>query len=262
MVKSQIMNGKVYLSVVIPCYNEKENLKRGVLFEIKEYLDKQTFNWEVIISDDGSKDGSADLIESQIKAFSGFRFIKNSHGGKPFAIWHGIKESVGKYILFTDMDQSTPIVELSKLIPFVKKDCDAVIGSRGLIRKNFPMVRKMGSMIFVGLRKAFILPEISDTQCGFKVFKREVLLKTFPRLEFFKKEKKREGWNVTSYDVELLHIIKKMGFCISEVNVLWEDKDISESKGGYMRRYLKESWEMLGQILRVKLNDLKGEYNF
>src|SRR3989344_2229087 len=220
MVKSQIMNGKVYLSVVIPCYNEKENLKRGVLFEIKEYLDKQTFNWEVIISDDGSKDGSADLIESQIKAFSGFRFIKNSHGGKPFAIWHGIKESVGKYILFTDMDQSTPIVELSKLIPFVKKDCDAVIGSRGLIRK------------------------------------------TFPRLEFFKKEKKREGWNVTSYDVELLHIIKKMCFCISEVNVLWEDKDISESKGGYMRRYLKESWEMLGQILRVKLNDLKGEYNF
>lgn len=254
------MEIKPFISIIIPCYNEEENLRRGVLLEIKDYLNQKSFSWEVIISDDGSRDQSRELVRMQIRNWKGFRLLANPHKGKPSALWFGIKEAKGRYVLFSDMDQSTPIKELDKLLPFIKKGVGAVIGSRGLLRKNFPYYRKVGSIIFMALRKILILPEIDDTQCGFKLFRREVLLKAFPRLDFFKKELSIKGWKVTSYDVELLHIIKKMGFKIEEVPVEWQDIDVSITKGGVFRRYIRESLEMLSQIIRVKLNDLKGLY--
>jgi len=69
-----------------------------------------------------------------------------------------------------DADGASDINELDKLIPFVGKKVGAVIGSRGLLRKNFPIYRRLGSIIFMSFRKFFILPEINDTQCGFKMF--------------------------------------------------------------------------------------------
>jgi dolichyl-phosphate beta-glucosyltransferase len=251
---------KPYLSIVIPCYNEERNLNPKVLITINEFLKKKDFSWEVIISDDGSTDKSREIVVKQIKKLPNFRLLKNPHGGKPLALWYGIKDSHGEYVLFADMDQSTPISELDKLLPFTGDKIGAVIGSRGLIRKNYPLYRRLGSIIFVTVRKLFILPEIDDTQCGFKLFKREVAVKAFPNLQFFKKTKETKGWSVTSYDVEILHIIKKMDFLIEEVPVIWEDKDISTSKGGGLGRYFKESKEMLSQILRVKVNDLRGLY--
>lgn len=250
----------LYLSVVIPCYNEEKNLHKGVLLAIKEYLESKKFSWEVIVSDDGSTDKSRELIRNQIRNYPNFRLLKNLHGGKPSALWAGIKEAKGKYILFTDMDQSTPMDQLHKLLPFLGRGVGSVIGSRGLVRKNYPVYRRLGSIIFVSVRKLAILPEVSDTQCGFKLFRKSVVEKAFPRLEFFKKQIKARGWTVTSFDVELLHIIKKMGYMIEEVPVLWEDKDISESKGGGIGRYFKESKEMLSQIIRVKMNDMRGLY--
>ena len=163
-------------------------------------------------------------------------------------------------MLFSDMDQSTPINQLDKLLPFLAKNVGAVIGSRGLLRKNFPLYRRIGSIVFMAVRKLFILPGIGDTQCGFKLFRKEVTLRSFPKLEFFRKEKRVKGWTVTSWDVELLHIIKKMNFRIEEVPVQWKDIDVSKSKGSVFGRYARESKEMLTQILRVKLNDLKGLY--
>ena len=108
----------IFLSVIIPCYNEEENLKRGVLTEVHFYLKKKDFSWEIIISDDGSSDRSKDLIRSQIKSWKNFRLLENPHGGKPSALWFGIKSAKGEYVLFSDMDQSTPISEFSKMLPF------------------------------------------------------------------------------------------------------------------------------------------------
>lgn len=251
---------KYYISVIIPCYNEEENLKRGVLGVVYEYLSKKDFPWQVLISDDGSTDNSKKLVKEQIKNFKNFKLLENPHGGKPSALWYGIKSAEGNYVLFSDMDQSTPIDQLDKLLPFLGKKIGAVIGSRGLIRKNFPLYRRLGSIVFMAVRKLFILPEINDTQCGFKLFKKEVVLKGFPLLEFFRKKREVKGWTVTSWDVELLHIIKKLGFKIEEVPVVWEDTDTSRSKGGVLKRYVNESKEMLLQIFRVKINDLKGLY--
>jgi glycosyltransferase involved in cell wall biosynthesis len=252
---------KPFISVIVPCYNEEANLKRGVLKQIFEFMRTEKFVWEVIISDDGSTDNSREIIKDQIKNFDNFRLVENKHGGKPSALWHGIREAKGEYVLFCDMDQSTPVSELNKLIPFLGKNVGAVIGSRGLVRKNFPVYRKMGSIIFMAFRKLLILPEIDDTQCGFKIFKRKIALEAFPKLDFFKKNKEVKGWAVTSWDVEILHVVKKMGYVIEEVPVLWEDVDVSQSKGGSLKRYLKESKDMLFQIIRVKLNERAGLYD-
>ena len=251
----------IYLSIIIPCYNEEDNLKKGVLKQVYDFLNKQNIRWEVIVSDDGSTDNSRNLVKSQITQLPGFILLENPHGGKPSALQYGIKAAIGKYILFSDMDQSTPIQELNKLLPLLVKGFEVVIGSRGLVRKNFPLYRKVGAIIFMSFRRLMILSEIKDTQCGFKLFLGKALKENFSKLEFFKKEKQTKGWKVTSYDVELLHILKKRGYKIQEVAVLWKDRDVSKSKGGGLEKYIRESREMLTQILRVKLNDLKGMYS-
>jgi dolichyl-phosphate beta-glucosyltransferase len=250
-----------FLSVIIPCYNEEENLKRGVLKRIYDYLKLKNFDWEVIISDDGSTDNSLELAKKAVSIFKNFKVLDNPHGGKPSALNYGIKNTGGEYILFTDMDQSTPIAELDKLLPYVKEGYDAIIGSRGMDRENFPLYRKFGSFVFATFRKIFLLRDINDTQCGFKLFKKSILLKTFSELEFFRNKKEIKGWTVSSYDVELLHLIEKTGGKIMEVKVMWKDEDTSQSKGGSLQRYFKESLEMVKQILRVKINDMRGMYS-
>ena len=248
---------EIYLSVVIPCYNETENLQRGVLDEVNDFLTKQNFSWEVIISDDGSTDESKKIVSEQVKGKKNFRLVENSHGGKPLAVWSGIKNAGGEYVLFTDMDQSTPIKEVLKLIPYFEK-YEVVIGSRGMERENFSILRKIGSNVFRVFRKILMLRDINDTQCGFKTFQTNVAKKIFPMLQFFKKEETIKGWKVTSFDVELLFIAEKLGFKVKEVPVEWKDRDVAKGKE---KSYLKESKEMLMQILSVKLNDLRGLYN-
>ena len=250
------MKTKPFISIVIPCYNESENLKQGVLDEVYDFLTKQTFTWEVVISDDGSTDDSREIIGRQIKDKKNFRLVENVHGGKPSAVWGGIQKSAGVYVLFTDMDQSAPIEELLKLQPFFK-DFEVVIGSRGMERENFSLTRKLGSNVFRLFRKSLMLRKINDTQCGFKAFGSDVARHVFPMLQFFKKERTVKGWKVTSFDVELLFLAEKYGYKIKEVPVIWKDRDVAKGK---KKSYFKESKEMLMQILRVKLNDLRGLY--
>jgi dolichyl-phosphate beta-glucosyltransferase len=245
-----------FLSIVIPCYNESENLKRGVLDEAYDFLGKQDFSWEVIISDDGSSDDSREIVTSQIKNKKGFRLIENPHRGKPSAVWGGIQKSAGEYVLFTDMDQSAPISEVVKLEPYFC-DYEVVIGSRGGERENFTLIRKLGSIVFRLFRRLLMLRNINDTQCGFKEFRTDVAKKIFPKVQFFKTEKVVKGWKVTSFDVELLFTAQKLGYRIKEVPVIWKDRDLPKGK---KKSYFKESKEMLMQIIKVKLNDWRGLY--
>lgn len=248
---------KIFLSVVIPCFNEEKNLKRGVLDEVKNYLKRQRYLWEVIISDDGSTDGSLNFLEKYCQRNPNFILLKNPHGGKPFAVRTGIQKAKGEIILFTDMDQSTPLKEVEKFLPFFAKNYDVVIGSRGLERKGFSLLRKIASVVFRVFRQFLLLREISDTQCGFKAFKNRVAKDLFSRLLIFRKKTKVKGWRVGAFDVELLFIAQKRGYKIAEVPVNWEDKDIAEKK----RKFIKESWLMLKEILRVKINNIRGLYN-
>ncbi len=251
----------IFLSVVIPSYNETENLKRGVLDEVNSYLQKQKYSWEIIVSDDGSpQEESRKLAKSYCDSHKGFVFLENEHAGKPFALWSGIQKTSGEIILITDMDQSAPLKELEKLLPWYQENFDLVIGSRGTKRKNFSLFRLLASTIFRIFRQSLILPKIVDTQAGFKTFKRTVAIDIFPRLQVIQKGRQPAvGWKVGAWDAELLYIADKYGYKIKEVPVLWEDQDISTGKKG-TGKFVQESLEMLEQIFRVRLNDFRGYY--
>lgn len=252
-----------HLSVVIPCYNEAKNLKRGVLEEVHRYLSRQDYGWEVIIVNDESTDNSRTLVEHVIADKLDFSLTDILHGGKPAAVWAGIQQAQGEIVLFTDMDQSTPLTELGKLLPWYGEGYDVVIGSRGTRREGFSVIRRAGSFTFRTLRRLFLLPTISDTQCGFKSCRREAALEVFPRLQFFRQKDRPTGWKVSAYDVELLYLFEKAGFSIREVEVEWQNRDESDTKDqtGELARYLRESVEMTKEVIRVKRNQMKGLYD-
>jgi len=247
---------KLFLSVIIPCFNEEKNLKRGVLDEVEQYLQKQKFQSEVIISDDESTDQSREFVKEFLKKHPRFKLLENKHAGKPFAVRAGIQKAQGEVVLFTDMDQSAPLKEFDKLLPFFQKGFDVVIGSRGQKREGFSLIRLIGSNVFRLIRQTLLLKKIIDTQCGFKAFKNQVAKDLFSRLLIFKEAKATKGWKVGAFDVELLFIAQKRGYQIAEVVICWQDKDV-----GKERKYFKESKEMLKEILRVKMNDLKKKYD-
>lgn len=249
---------KIKLSIVIPNFNEKENLDRGVLDQVDSYLRKVNYHWEVIISDDGSTDGSREYAEKFSRSHSGFRVLPNPHGGKAKAVYAGIKAAKGEIVLFTDMDQSTPLKEVEKLLPWFDEGYSVVFGSRGKIRANFPWYRQLTSWGFRTLRGIFLLHGVVDTQCGFKAFKTLVAKKLFPKLSVMNDQKESTGWTVSAFDVELLFLAQKYGYKLKEVDVLWNDEDVATNKN---KRFFKESADMLKQILQVKLNDLQGKYD-
>ena len=242
----------------MPCYNESENLRRGVLEEMEAHLGARPYAYEVIISDDGSSDDSRELVRSHIADKPAFRLLCNAHGGKPAAVWNGIQAACGEIVLFTDMDQSTPIDQLGLLLPLFEQGCDVVFGSRGLERQDFPWYRRLGSSAFRSFRRLLVLRNISDTQCGFKALRRETATRIFPFLEPIRRPVQVKGWRVTAFDVELLFLAERLGCRIAEVTVGWANRDVSSGKG---KSYLRESVEMAQQILRIQWNGFRGVYD-
>jgi len=249
------------ISIIIPCYNEENNLKKGVLQEVYDFLITQKFTWEVIVCNDESTDNSLKLVKEFVSKHKNFRVLDLPHGGKPSAVWGGIKEAKYPLILFTDMDQSTPLKEINKLLPHFNKGFDVVIGSRGANREGNSFVRKMMARGFLLGRRMVLLHQIIDTQCGFKAMKTDLAKKIFPELQFFKDKSDKKGWRVSAFDVELLFIAQKRGSKIKEVEVDWKNEDISTTKGDDSIRFKKESKQMLQEIVRVIRNNLKGVYD-
>ena len=167
------------LSVVIPAYNESANLKNGILDEVYNYLKAQKYTYEVLIVDDASKDETRELVEKFIKGKNGFKLIKNEHGGKAITVTTGMLEAKGEIVLFTDMDQATPIKELEKLLPKFEEGFDVVIGSRKS-RAGAPLIRKLMGWGFATMRNIILGLPFKDTQCGFKAFKQSAVHEIFP----------------------------------------------------------------------------------
>lgn len=248
----------MYLSVVIPCFNELVNLQKGVLDKIEHYLGKKGINYEVIVVDDGSTDGSIAFIEQFCRENSHFTLIKNPHMGKAGTVTTGMLAASGAYVLFTDMDQATPIEELDKLLPFFKKNIAVVIGSRTTKRRGAPFTRIIMAHSAILLRKLLVgLPFISDTQCGFKAFRGDVAEKLFTKiLSLHNGFSEISGSAVTAgFDVELLFLASKMGYEIKEIPVDWlyvETRRVSP---------MKDSIDGLIDFLQIRYNIMKGRYN-
>ncbi len=249
------------ISVIIPCYNEEANLKRGVLKEVESYLNTQKFKWEVIIGNDQSTDNSLKLVTEFVQNKPKFKVLNLPKGGKAGALWGGIQQAKNDIVLFTDMDQSTPLGELSKLLPYFDQGYDVVIGSRGHHREGNSILRKLGSRVFMTARNILLRTNIADTQCGFKAIKRELAQEIFPKLAVIKNIQNRSGWKVSAYDVEMLLIAQKLGHKIKEIEVDWRNEDISTTKGDANARYINESKEMALEVWRIFLNNIKGVYD-
>ena len=248
---------KVFLSVVIPSYDEMANLQKGVLDKVEHFLKKQKYNYEVIVVDDGSSDGSAEFVERFTKENPKFKLIKNSHSGKAGTVTTGMLAAKGEYVLFTDMDQATPIEEIEKLLPFFAEDFDIVIGSRNNSRKGAPWTRLLMARGMMVLRSMIVgLKGISDTQCGFKVFRQDVDHVLFSELSKIHHGFHRvSGSSVTAgFDVELLFLAQKLGYHIKEVPVRWlyvETRRVSP---------IRDSLDGLMDLITIRRNDLKGKY--
>jgi glycosyltransferase involved in cell wall biosynthesis len=246
----------IYLSIVIPSYNEMNNLRKGVLDKVGHFLNKQKYEWEVIIVDDGSLDGSIEFTEKFIKENANFRLLKNSHLGKAGAVTSGMLSAKGEYALFMDMDQATPIEEIDKLLPLIG-DYDIVIGSRGSKRQGDPWTRLLMARGMIVLRSLIVgIKGISDTQCGFKLFKKNASDELFSKLKFFHHGYKTiSGSSVKAgFDVELLFLAQKLGYKIKEVPVEWlyvESRRVNP---------LRDSIEAVEDLLTIKINDFTGKY--
>ena len=245
-----------YLSVIIPAYNEEPNFKKGALDQVSKYLSKQQYSWEVLVVDDGSEDSTAALCADFARKHNNFRVIKNPHQGKAETVKAGVRQAKGEYILFTDFDQSTPISELEKLLPFFE-EFDIVIGSRqlpGAKREKEPIYRHLMGLVFNLLVQAIAVRGIWDTQAGFKCFKKDVAKILFEKLKVYGKGKKVKGALVTAFDVELLFIAKKHNYKIKEVPIIWHHEATTRVSP------IKDSLRMLRDVLRIRLNDLRGVY--
>lgn len=249
---------KIYLSTVIPSYNEMPNLRKGVLDKIDHYLSHQKYTYEVIVVDDGSDDGSTEFVEKFAEENKNFRLIRGSHSGKAGAVTAGMLGAKGQVRLFTDMDQATPIEEVEKLLPYFDQGYDIVIGSRNTTRKGSPFTRRVMSRSMIILRKLMVgIYEIHDTQCGFKAFNKKSGEELFKKIsDFHHGFSKIHGSNVTAgFDVELLYLAAKMGYKIKEVPVEWlyvETRRVSP---------INDSLNGLIDLGRISLNKYLGKYN-
>ena len=244
------------LSVIIPSYNEETNIRLGALDKVARFLEQKPYAWEVIVVDDGSTDASRELLDIFSKHNKRFTIIHNHHQGKALTVLTGMMAAQGDIVLFTDLDQATPIEEIDLLLPWFDKKYDVVIGSRNSQRQGAPLLRRIMAQGFMLLRTVLLgLSGISDTQCGFKAFRQPVIRKVSSKLKLYEHGRDVRGSMVTAgFDIELLYVAKSLGFAIKEVPVQWHYVDTRRVSP------LKDSWQGLVDIIRIRKNARNNVY--
>jgi dolichyl-phosphate beta-glucosyltransferase len=229
------------ISLIIPCYNEEKRLPK-TLEKISDFLRRGSLEWEVIVVDDASTDTTAAVAETFRDKFSNFRVIRlEKNSGKGAAVKTGFLESKGDIVIFSDADLSTPIEESGKILKKIYEGYDIAIGSRALRRE---LVRKHASFLREVLgRSANLLIQtvavkgISDTQCGFKAFKRERVLNIFAEMKI----------NRFAFDIEILFLAQREGLKICEVPVLWFHDEASKVNP------IKDTLSSLKDLFKIRL---------
>lgn len=230
------------LSIVIPAYNEGHRIGRTLARTI-EFCESQLSDWELIVVDDGSSDNT----EQAVRDVAGVHYMRNEENrGKGYSVRRGVLAARCDTVLFTDADLSAPISEARRLLNAMEKGADVAIASRDfdvtttVERKPF---RRLMAFSFRLLVRLLVIGGITDTQCGFKMFRREAARTIFSR-------QRLEGWG---FDVELLYIARRHGLRIDEVPVSW--KESSESRLKWFTPLA-----MAVDLLHIRLNALLGRY--
>lgn len=239
--KQPILQEPPQLSIIIPAYNEERRLP-PTLIDMIDYCENNDKTYEIIVVNDGSRDGTSEFvnkigrIRSQVKLIT---LPKNY--GKGHAVRTGMLNAQGEILLFADADGATPIVEMKKLEDAIHGGVDVAIGSRAIASKDTTVktifLRKFMGRTFNFFVSHWLLPNFADTQCGFKMFTRRAA-------QFLFKHQQADEF---SFDIEILFLARKVGLKIKEIPVNWTN--IAGSKVNLVT----DSMKMFIDIFRFKI---------
>jgi dolichyl-phosphate beta-glucosyltransferase len=240
---------KIYLSLVIPAFNEENRLPL-TLESVGKYLPQQSYAYEVIVVDGGSTDKTSTVVKNFQKVHPQFRLIRlPKNRGKGFCVRTGILESKGRFVIFTDADLATPIKEVEKILSHLDKGFDVVIGSRRhadskIVRPQNWIRRQMGRA-YNQMNRWLGIRGVEDVPCGFKGFRREAAEKIFGTI-------KLDGY---AFDAEVLYLTQNI------FNLRWKQVPIEwKNFPGSKINILRDPIVMTLDLIKIKLYDLRGLY--
>jgi len=234
------------LSIVIPAFNEERRLGTTLL-AITGFLAAQPWTWEIRVVDDGSSDGTVAVAEGFAAGEPRVVVQREPHRGKGGAVKAGLSAAAGEFRFICDADLSMPIGEIVRFLPPHAAPFDVAIGSREGMkarRVGEPRYRHIMGRLFNRGVQWLVLPGIEDSQCGFKMFTADAVRSIFPRVTV-------DGW---AFDVEVLAVARAQGLKVIEVPIEWHYR--AESRLSMMR----DGWEMLKELLRIRLRSIRGAY--
>ncbi len=236
----------IYLSIVIPAYNEEMRLP-DTLEKTAAFLQTQPYTYEVLVIENGSTDRTLEIAQSFAERYPFIKAIHEDGRGKGLAVRRGMLEASGQFRFMCDADLSMPIEEVNAFLAPEMGGADIVIGSReaeGAVRYNEPDTRHIGGRFVNLIIRMLALPGLHDTQCGFKMFTADAARVLFPRQTM-------TGW---SLDIELLFIARRHGFTIKELGIPWYYADFSHVSP------VKDGIQMVIDIFNMWFNALIGKY--
>jgi len=242
--------------VVLPAFNEADRIGPA-LDELFEYLRTSVGEGlpprvDVLVVDDGSRDGTDRIVESRPEAASTaapaaapapapaatLRVLREPHGGKGAAVRAGMLAATGDLVIFADADMATPPNQLPKLVAALA-GADVALGSRiqpdgSDMRASQPPYRRFLGRVFHKFASLWVVGPVQDTQCGFKGFTRAAAQDLFSRQK------------VTSivFDVELVYLARRRGYEVAIVPIQWEDRRGSRMQPG-ARLALRVAWDLV-----------------
>jgi dolichyl-phosphate beta-glucosyltransferase len=234
------------LSIVIPAYNEAKRIW-GSLDTLRRTLHATRLDWEVRVVDDGSQDETAAIVDCIARVDRRVTLQREPHRGKGGAVRAGMLAARGDLRFLCDADLSMPVRELSRFVDKVSRECDIAIGSREgetARRVGEPFYRHAMGRVFNTLVRKSVLPDIHDTQCGFKMFSARAARSVFSAATI-------DGW---AFDIETLVIARTQGWRIREVPIEWHYG--AESRVSPIR----DSYRMLRDLWTIRANSRRGAY--
>ncbi|MGE3955683.1 MAG: dolichyl-phosphate beta-glucosyltransferase [Vicinamibacterales bacterium] len=236
----------VFLSIVVPAYNEEGRLGTTLL-TLTEYLRDQPWSWEVRVVDDGSTDATVRVADAAASLEPRIVLQREPHRGKGGAVKAGLLAARGQFRFICDADLSMPVSEVVRFLPPLAPPFDVAIGSREGVkarRIGEPAYRHVAGRLFNLGVQWLVLPGVEDSQCGFKMFTADAVESIFPRVSV-------DGW---AFDVEVLAIARARKLRIVELPIEWHYR--AESR----LNMLRDGWQMLRELLRIRLRAMRGAY--
>ena len=240
-------NSQPFLSILFPAHNEELRLPDSLL-KADDFIKKQSYPCELIIIENASVDATLSIAQTFARAHDYVRVIREELPGKGRAVQKGMLQAKGTYRFICDVDLSMPIEEIAHFLPPERGDFDIAIASRearGAVRYDEPFYRHVVGRVFNSLVRILTLPELNDTQCGFKCFTAEAAETLFPKMTIY-------GW---TFDVEILAIARQMKLRTIEVPIPWYYKPHSKI------HVMHDSVHMALDLLLIRRNLRRGVYS-